>query len=127
MEAARSRHPAIDFALSVEDCDPGEAIEALIVRAVREGVNNALRHGQPRHVSVRVAETGDGISFRVTDDGGGFRRPEGERSGYGLLGMRERVEALGGRFSVVEVGLPAGVSLFGEVPRSAERMREAAE
>jgi two-component system sensor histidine kinase UhpB len=41
--------------------------------------------------------------------------------------MRERVEGLGGRFSVAEVGLPAGVSLFGELPRTTDRAREAAE
>ncbi|KQT47506.1 hypothetical protein ASG43_10450 [Aureimonas sp. Leaf454] len=128
VDAARARHPAIAFTLSVEDCDPGAAVEALVVRAVREAVNNALRHGHPRHVAIRVADGGDAISFRVSDDGGGFSRPEGERGGYGLIGMRERVEGLGGRFSVTETGIPAGVSIFGEVPlAAAEARREAAE
>ncbi|MBC8130953.1 MAG: hypothetical protein H7Y08_11615, partial [Rhizobiaceae bacterium] len=37
--------------------------------------------------------------------------------GYGLIGMRERVEAASGRLDVTEVGLPTGICVSGEVPR----------
>ena len=84
-------------------------------RMLREAVANAVRHGGARSVSVRL-RADDGVWLRVTDNGCGFdvsdRRP---RSSYGLIGMQERTESLGGevrlssepgRGTSVEVVLP---------------------
>lgn len=71
-------------------------------------MTNALRHAGARAIDVRVADLpkggpgpGDGaarLELTVRDDGGGFAA--GTAQGFGLRGMRERVEALGGDFAI---------------------------
>jgi signal transduction histidine kinase len=84
------------------DLDSGVEVppawEEALPRIVREAVSNAVRHGQARHVTVHLRDA-DGIWLRVTDDGQGFdvTEPRAETS-FGLVGMRERAESLGGEF-----------------------------
>ncbi|MAU95328.1 MAG: methanol utilization protein MoxY [Fulvimarina sp.] len=117
----RPRHEGIDFDLELCDGEFGATVETLVHRAVREAVTNALRHGTPDVITVKV-ETGAGrLAFTVTDDGGGFsgKRPEG---GFGLVGMRERIEAAGGTMQVEEILRPRGVRVSGAVPVAASRL-----
>ncbi len=74
-------------------------------RVIQESVTNALRHAAAARIAVRVARTEDGIEVAVRDDGRGFdldaamvRAAEGRH--LGLLGIRERVEMLGGRAEI---------------------------
>lgn len=118
----RARHPDILFRLEVPEEAFGPEIESVLNRVVREAVNNALRHASPSTVSVSIRADRDMIAFRISDDGGGWPkdRPAGAAApggGYGLLGMRERVEALGGHLSVAEIAIPAGIAVRGEMPR----------
>jgi signal transduction histidine kinase len=86
-----SPHLEIDF----------ERREALI-RIACEAIANAARHGRAQIVRVELSN-GGGIRLRVTDDGTGFdldALTEEPRRGFGLVSMRERAHALGGRFSV---------------------------
>ncbi|WAJ29291.1 HAMP domain-containing sensor histidine kinase [Antarcticirhabdus aurantiaca] len=111
------RHPEIDFRLEAEDGEWGEAVERLVAKAVREAVNNAVRHGRPTRVTARISRDEGGLRFCVVDDGGGL--PEtGIAGGFGLIGMRERVEAAGGTLSVSQVPLPAGLRVEGVLPLS---------
>jgi two-component system sensor histidine kinase UhpB len=111
----RSRHPGIDFRLDVTEDDLGPETEALLFRVVREAVNNALRHGSPSAIGIRIRQEAGGVSFRVTDDGGGWPA-SGASGGYGLIGMRERVEAAGGRLTLGEIAMPPGISVGGFLP-----------
>jgi signal transduction histidine kinase len=79
-------------------------IETGLYRIIQEALTNATRHARARSMTVEVWEDGPMILAVVRDDGEGFdveaalaRR--GER-GLGLIGMRERVEALGGQFTI---------------------------
>ncbi len=103
--------------LDVEDVEvPPDTREALL-RMTREAVTNAARHGRPNLIRVHVSN-GDGVRLVVRDDGVGFdseRPPREKPSGFGLVSMRERAEALGGTFRVastpgagteIEVRLP---------------------
>jgi signal transduction histidine kinase len=76
------------------------AWEQALPRIMREAVANAVRHGHARTVTVHLRDA-DGIRLRVTDDGDGFdpAQPRSESS-FGLIGMRERTEALGGEFKL---------------------------
>ena len=87
--------------------------EALI-RIVREAITNAGRHGGAENVSVELSN-GNGTLLRVADDGSGFDTRHTRVGGFGLVSMRERTEALGGRFKLssnagegtrIEVRLP---------------------
>jgi signal transduction histidine kinase len=79
-------------------------VETALYRVIQEALNNAARHASASAILVDVHATGSVVEATVTDDGRGFdagaalsRR--GNR-GLGLIGIRERVEALGGRICV---------------------------
>lgn len=91
--------------------------EALLYRLLQEALLNARKHAQASQVRVACHRAGDAVVLEVTDDGRGFD-PAAIASGhYGLLTMRERAEAIGGRCDIVSarahgttvrVTLPAG-------------------
>jgi signal transduction histidine kinase len=66
-------------------------------RIVREGLTNAIKHAPGADVTVRIARSGDRLQIAVRDDGfrNGVRLDE-TGAGLGLVGMRERVESIGG-------------------------------
>jgi signal transduction histidine kinase len=75
------------------------ALEATVYRIAQEGITNAIKHAGGGAVRVRLRDVGDDIELRIEDDGRGFD-PEAATSGFGLLGMRERAELLGGSLEV---------------------------
>ncbi|RHW26635.1 sensor histidine kinase [Nocardioides immobilis] len=70
------------------------AVEAAAYRIVQESLTNVLRHSSCRQASVMV-RGGDGLEIEVCDAGPGAY-DDGGPAGFGLLGMRERAELLGG-------------------------------
>ncbi|KGM32856.1 histidine kinase [Inquilinus limosus] len=81
-----------------------EATSLSIYRIAQECLTNAARHGKPRDVRLQVqrvdAEGRDAVAVSVEDDGGGTLSRLGWAPGYGILGIRERVTALGGSLSI---------------------------
>ncbi len=75
---------------------PGDA--APLFRIVQEAVTNAVRHSGARTITIECGREGDDLVIRVRDDGSGFAPNAG--GGYGLPGMRDRIEALGGSLTV---------------------------
>lgn len=70
-----------------------------VLLVVREAVSNAVRHGKPKQVSVDLSLSRDLLSVSICDDGCGFTQaPDGQH--YGILGMRERVRAMGGELKI---------------------------
>ncbi len=67
-----------------------------VYRIVQESLTNATRHGRASEVTVHLARAG-GLELSIEDDGEGVP-PQALEPGRGLLGMSERVRALGGRF-----------------------------
>lgn len=61
-------------------------------RIIQEAMTNVVRHAQAHRCEVTVDRSGDQLNLRIRDDGRGG--PAG--SGYGIVGMRERADALGG-------------------------------
>lgn len=72
------------------------AEETVFALAVREAVTNIVRHAQASQCHLRFANNNGRTSLTVKDDGRGNIRQEGN----GLRGMRERIEGLGGNFSI---------------------------
>jgi signal transduction histidine kinase len=71
-------------------------VEAAAYFVCAEALANASKHAGCTRVVVAVTASSDAVHVRMTDDGRGGAAP----SGSGLLGLRDRVEALGGRFGV---------------------------
>ena len=90
-----------------------ERLATAIYRIIQEGLTNAWKHGRARHVDVSVTSVGDAVSVGVRDDGSGFAEEPG--AGFGLIGIEERAEAVGGRMEVIsEPG--EGTHLLVELP-----------
>ena len=73
--------------------------ETTIYRLVQEALSNAARHSGGKAVRVEVAQTDGLIDVTVADDGHGFD-PAATTGGFGLRGMRERVQLAGGSMSI---------------------------
>ncbi len=101
------------------DLDQPTAHEVLMV--VREALHNAVWHGQPTKVDVNVCFERNKLNVQVRDDGRGFdpelaaSLPQGH---YGLIGMKERVQRIGGKF-ILNTRSGAGTELTLQVPRNA--------
>ncbi|HNT77800.1 MAG TPA: sensor histidine kinase [Anaerolineae bacterium] len=90
---------AFDFALTTP---LPEATAEHLLRIVAEGLTNIARHAQAARAWVNVAETDDGLTVEVGDDGVGFDPAAAfdQPGHYGLLGMRERARLAGGTLTV---------------------------
>jgi signal transduction histidine kinase len=76
-------------------------VEVTLLRAAQEALANARRHAAASNVTVTLTYFADEVSLDVIDDGRGFDPSAAGRSGgMGLLGMRERVDDLGGRLAI---------------------------
>jgi signal transduction histidine kinase len=68
-----------------------------LYRAAQEGLTNVRKHARAHRVEVRLNYEADGVRLTVEDFGARAAAPPGDEAGYGLTGMRERAELLGGR------------------------------
>jgi len=113
----KGRHRTVAFDVSVPAESYGERLDGVSYRIIQESLSNAIRHGRPSHIGIRVEETSDGfLRVGISDDGGGLKSLR--QSGFGLVGMRERVAALGGRIAV-EDRPEGGVMVRAELPLGA--------
>ncbi|MEU7738899.1 histidine kinase [Nonomuraea sp. NPDC049158] len=89
--------------LSLPDGESGwpPEVARTLYRIVQESLTNVSRHApNARHVTVSVTRDRDAVRVQVVDDAPPGAAHYPHRGGYGLIGMRERVEALGGTLSV---------------------------
>jgi two-component system sensor histidine kinase UhpB len=96
------RHAAISFRFGAADIERsyGDSIDLTIYRCLQESLTNAVRHAQARHITVELhlEEAKRRLALSVRDDGGGIH--PGKIAGFGMRGMQERVEGLGGRYTI---------------------------
>ncbi len=80
------------------------SIETALYRVVQEGLTNASKHARAGRVTVRLGREANSIRCSVEDNGSGFDAgsvlSKRGRRGLGLMGMRQRVEALNGSFTI---------------------------
>ncbi len=87
-------------------------VELTLVRVAQEGLTNIRKHAQATQATLTLAYTADKVQLRVWDDGQGCTAPTG---GYGLIGLRERVQLVGGTVNICSA--PAqGFQLAVEIP-----------
>ncbi len=102
VELNRQLAPGCEIALTVgEGLDESVPQEAglELLRVLREALTNTRRHSGAKNVEVRLWAEDDTLVAEVADDGNGFE-PDAARGGVGLVGMRERVEAVCGEIDV---------------------------
>jgi len=80
-------------------------LEIAVFRAVQEAINNVVRHAGAESVLVQIAASRDTLEIDVEDDGSGFDPaevggPSATGRGLGILGMKERMELIGGTAEV---------------------------
>jgi two-component system, NarL family, sensor histidine kinase UhpB len=119
------RNPATILTLRHDlPSDLGPSVTLAAYRVVQEGLINALRHSQAQHIDITLqSHSGEGegenpqhMIVTVNDDGVGLPAGSWSRPGhFGLRGLTERVEHLGGRLEVRDRE-PHGVCLTAEIP-----------
>ncbi len=135
VSALQSQHPAIEFRLETRGAldHLEEALNISAYRIVQECLTNVLRHAGASRAEVSVArvrdEGGDRLEIEVRDNGRGIGSPDSDAvPRYGILGMRERVQALAGSFTLdsqpgrgvrVRITLPVTASAQAEEGTSA--------
>jgi signal transduction histidine kinase len=98
-----ARRSSVPVALDVPaDLPVSESVEVAVYYFVSEALTNVARHAHASVVHVDVAADDDVVQVSARDDGVGGARPE---RGTGLMGLRDRVEALGG---TIDIASPEG-------------------
>ena len=89
------------------DCEEG------LLRITQEALTNAVKHANARNFSATLSVGANKIQLRLVDDGRGFD-PHTEHEGFGLIGMKERVDRLGGEF-IIRAKPDVGTEIFVEL------------
>jgi signal transduction histidine kinase len=112
---AQARKAAIAVRVDARDVARYAAdVEATVYFCTLEALNNAAKYAEAGEVTVGLAGRDGHLVFTIADDGRGFD-PAAVAVGSGLHGMRDRVEAVGGRLRV-QSGPGEGTVVTGEVP-----------
>ena len=95
-----SDRAGIDVQTNLETVELPEATQLTVYRMVQESLTNIGKYAQARKVLVTVHQYPTHVAVQIRDDGVGFDPAGISRSSHGLVGMRQRVEAAGGRLTV---------------------------
>ena len=98
-----------------EDSRLAPEVETTVYRVVQESLTNVVKHAHASSVDIDVRCAGDAVEVSVADDGVGFDTEATGGDGFGLAGMRERVELAGGELSVLR-GAGAGTVIRVRLP-----------
>jgi two-component system sensor histidine kinase UhpB len=110
------RHPSIVLSLRRQlPIELGPSIALAIYRVVQEGLINALRHARASRVDIAVQCDARRIIATVIDDGIGLPADWARPGHFGLRGLTDRVQQLGGTFTVGNQG-GRGVCLSADIP-----------
>jgi two-component system sensor histidine kinase UhpB len=110
--------PACAFTVEVAPDVPDVRGEVAIIvyRVTQEALANILKHAEASHAAVTMRMEGEQLRLQVQDDGWGFpANAAASDRGLGLIGMRERVQAVGGTLTVAS-GFAAGTTVTASLP-----------
>ncbi len=95
------------------------ATEEALYRIGQEAIHNVVKHANASRVAIRLARDGERVRLTVTDDGAGFSPDDVPREHLGLLGMRQRLDLIGGELRV-ESAPGRGTTIEAAVPTAAD-------
>jgi signal transduction histidine kinase len=105
---------AVDLEQTLGDARLPPETETALYRITQEALTNVVKHAHATRVSIVLTRKDASVTAVIEDDGRGFDPGNTREGGFGLLGMRERVELIGGRLNVEANG--AGTAVVAEVP-----------
>ena len=100
--------------LSLSEGRVDSELETVVYRLAQEALNNAVKHAEARVVTLQVAERSGRLDVLISDDGKGFD-PTEKHDGFGVVGMRERIELVDGELEI-ESRPGAGTRVMASVP-----------
>ena len=117
MEIFRARTGLkLKFECSIDAHNLPYEVEQELYFALREGIINAIRHSRASELNLSLARNSDVCCADLRDNGVGFdRRSVAAGGGFGLKGMRERIERVGGHLTI-ETAPGKGTCISIEVP-----------
>jgi len=117
VEDARSRHPdtRIDLHLHTPLEDMESSLATATYRIVQESLNNALRHAQASQITILLSVLDQQLHIDVSDNGMGATPDWADSGQFGVIGMRERAQGLGGSFRFESLQ-PSGVRVWAVLP-----------
>jgi signal transduction histidine kinase len=98
LESLAGSIPQLDVRAEAQACDLPAHVATAVYRIAQEALQNVAKHADATSATLRLHTHGDMITLEVEDDGKGFT--QASNTGYGLPGMRERAELLGGTLEV---------------------------
>jgi two-component system NarL family sensor kinase len=107
LESLGRSFPQLDVQVEAASCRIAEHMETAVYRTAQEALQNVVKHAQARTVRVHLSVQDSRVLLEVCDDGQGLAaavlgkaRDSAGPTGFGLSGMRERAELLGGKLQL---------------------------
>jgi signal transduction histidine kinase len=95
-----SQQHQIDAHLEAEELDNlGDDISLCLFRVAQEALNNAVKHGYAKQITVALAREAGGVRLQIKDTGIGFD-PSARPEGLGMVSMQERLRLVGGKLAI---------------------------
>ncbi len=113
-----SDRSGVEITTELEPVELDESSQLTVYRLVQESLTNVGKYAEAGHVEITVQNHGNHVEVDIHDDGKGFDVADIRSSTYGLAGMRHRVEAAGGRLTVISTP-GKGSRISAVLPRAA--------
>ena len=123
-ETSQADHLHVHFTKRGPERRLPHEVELALYRIAQEALNNVLRHSKAQHAALQIDFADKEIKLEINDDGIGFEMPKSPtdfapNGHFGLLGMRERADLIGGRFEVhSKVGVGTRLTVGLAIPSS---------
>ena len=110
-------HPDIEATVGLNNVPVtlSQELTLCVYRVVQEALQNAVKHSAAGRISVQLMQRDEGLTLTIEDDGVGFELSTAWTKGLGLISMRERLEAIGGKL-IIDARPGAGTRLEVTVP-----------
>jgi PAS domain S-box-containing protein len=122
LETFAEKHPelALQVQIDADDDAAPQSVRSGLYRIYQEALNNIVAHARATQVEIQLTQIQRSLQLEISDDGQGFTLPQDwlelVRSGhFGLVGMRERAESLGGQAEIISHP-GAGTRVWVKVP-----------
>ncbi|SER41017.1 two-component system, NarL family, sensor histidine kinase DegS [Gracilibacillus ureilyticus] len=111
------QHPNIHFQYRAKEERLASQYEVALFRLIQESIQNAIKHAKAERIDVKLEIVKDYVTAVIKDNGIGFDRSQKKDKSFGLIGMNERIDMLGGELDIVtKVG--EGTKIYIKIPLS---------